>query len=272
MRKDRSSNAGGEVEVGPNVVGVTGIGGSTRAGEGGVAVAGLGSIYNVSPGSRAVADQFGVAITSHDGISIAGPHGVAVSGKKGSATVAHLGVATVSDNGKAMANDGGVAHVYGYNGVAEATYGVAYCVHGDLARASHGGTAIAEVGIANAGDFGIASMRCKGRAVVGRGGLAIVWNESPQKVGQVDSDAGVVMAGEGSVVIAIYVDPVTGERRPAIGLVGSFQRPPVVQHDLLPGSTYRFESLADAFIEVFIDPSEEVGGRRADGESAKETD
>lgn len=272
MGDDRTKTSGGEVEVGPNVVGVTGAGGSARAGEGGVAVAGLGSIYNVSPGSKAVADQFGVAITSHDGVSTAGAHGVAVSGKKGSATVAHLGVATVSDNGTAMASDGGVAHVYGYNGVAEATYGVAYCVHGDLARASHGGTAIAEVGIANAGDFGIASMRCKGRAVVGGGGLAIVWNESPQKVGQVDSDAGIVMAGEGSVVIAIHVDPVTGERRPAIGLVGSFKSPPVLQHGLMPGSTYRFDSVADAFIEVFIDPREQAGDRKADGESDKKTD
>jgi hypothetical protein len=261
----KSSAASGSFKVE-----VAGIGGDASVGDFGVAVSGIDAIYNTSPGSNSTAGNSGIAVSTHKGTSVAGVAGVAVAKKSGTAHAGAAGVATATDNGVTEAGDGGVAHISGYNGIAKVGNGVAFCAHGDVAEAAECGSAITGIGRAQASTYGLASVRGRGSASAGKGGIAIAWNQRREdnKKGKAkpvlgpcedgaDPSLGLVAAGAGGVIIAFLEDPKSGERTPVVGLTGRLLHPSMLQTDLEPGASYRLNAKTGLF-EKAVSPNNKV--------------
>lgn len=236
------------------VVTVASVGSNATVCNHGVAVAGLQRPDPKLPVSVAKAGDDGVAITGDGGSATAGKRGIAIGRKNSTAFVETDGVAYVTDDGEAKSAAGSVSHVAGYRGKASTGNGVAYCVHGDLATAEVGGTALVYVGRAEAGERGLASVRTVGSAHVSTGGVAILWAQPDRldddRIGKRLALLVPTASGEqGGVLISFVSDAITGERRPVIGVVGDFKPLPTLQVSLKPNVSYKVDPATGMFVE-----------------------
>lgn len=238
--------------ISPHLISVAAIGGKAVVGERGVAVAGLEARQDLAPKSIAIAGDLGAAITADEGESRAGAYGAAVSGKRGTATGGAGVMATASDDGTASVGDGGVARIAGYGGRASAGYGVAYCIHNGVAVAADRGVALVESGSATAGRHAIASVRMRGNASIGDGGIAVVWNEPPANntTDHAGDAAPILSGGHGSLLVTFALDENSGRRKLVIGFVGTAHDAPIVQANLEPSVAYQYNTLTGRFEKV----------------------